>query len=60
MNNCPYCGYYQHERVESCPSIKAIEYYQDGTIKRIEKRDLYTPIVNPYPIEPPWKVTCYA
>ena len=33
--SCPYCGGWPHiERI--CPRIKVIEYYPDGTVKRLE------------------------
>ena len=31
--NCPYCGMIHQS---TCPRIKAIEYHQDGTVKRVE------------------------
>lgn len=34
---CPYCG---GGHTEPCPNVKAIEYYQDGSIKRVEFREL--------------------
>jgi hypothetical protein len=30
---CPHCGY---GHIGTCPKIKAIEYHQDGTVRRIE------------------------
>jgi len=36
---CPYCGGWPHQRIEQCPAIKSIEYYPDGTIKIVEKKD---------------------
>ena len=33
---CPYCGAMPHQGI--CPSVKAIEYYPDGSIKRVEMR----------------------
>ena len=39
---CPYCGSFPHQGV--CPSVKAIEYFQDGSIKRVEFK---TPIDYP-------------
>jgi hypothetical protein len=33
MNNCPHCGMI-HQM--TCPRIRAIDYYQDGSVKRIE------------------------
>ena len=37
---CPYCGMRHGPR---CPSVEAIEYYPDGTVKRVE-------FVKPQPI----------
>lgn len=33
MNTCPHCGMIHQA---TCPRIKAIEYNQDGTVKRVE------------------------
>ncbi len=30
---CPYCG---HGHTGTCPKVRAIDYYQDGTVKRVE------------------------
>lgn len=30
---CPHCGY---GHTGTCPRIKAVEYHQDGTVKRVE------------------------
>ena len=39
MPVCPYCGCWPHQGgVAQCPSIAKIEYYQDGTIKSVEKK----------------------
>lgn len=35
---CPHCGFYHKT---TCGRIKAIEYYQDGTVKRVE---LHSPL----------------
>lgn len=35
---CPYCGSIPHQHLGQCPQIVKIEYYQDGTIKSVEKR----------------------
>jgi hypothetical protein len=35
---CPYCGCWPHEHLGQCPEVKAIEYFPNGTIKRVEKR----------------------
>lgn len=37
MTSCPYCGFVTHDYIQQCPAIKAIDYYPDGTIKRVEK-----------------------
>jgi len=34
---CPYCGGIPHQHVGQCSAVKAIEYYEDGRIKRVEK-----------------------
>lgn len=54
---CAYCGGY-HQAV--CPMVKAIDYYPDGTVKRVE---LKTPAdYHSEPridwLKPPWDVTC--
>ena len=33
-HGCPYCG--QHHDGRTCPMVKAMEYYQNGTLKRVE------------------------
>lgn len=35
--SCPYCGGWPHDFVGTCPRVKVIEFYTDGTIKRVEK-----------------------
>lgn len=39
--NCPHCGT-SHDT--TCPRIRAIEYHQDGTVKRVEFHT-YAPVV---------------
>ena len=53
---CAYCGSFPHPGV--CPTVKAIEYHQDGTVKRVEFK---TPADYP-PLRGtgPWPVTCAA
>lgn len=34
---CPYCGMGAH--IGKCPCVKAFEFYEDGTIKRVEFYD---------------------
>lgn len=36
---CPYCGFTPSHAPEACTMVKAIEYFPNGTIKRVEKRD---------------------
>lgn len=38
MNYCPYCSddYQKISHGGTCPRVKAIEYYPNGTIKRVE------------------------
>lgn len=51
---CQYCGLFRHPGV--CPTVKAIEYHPDGTIKRVEFK---TPADYGPPREMgPWTVTC--
>lgn len=51
---CQYCGSASpHQGI--CPSVKAIEYYPDGTTKRVELKT-----ANDYPpfdVQAPWTVT---
>lgn len=48
QNQCPYCDN-THEG--QCPKVKAIEYFENGQVKRIEFRSLsdYLPPVQPLP-----------
>ena len=41
MPQCPYCGSVPHQFIGQCPGVAKIEYYPDGTIKSVEKRDGY-------------------
>jgi hypothetical protein len=50
---CPYCSsqYQWTFHGGQCPKIKAIEYFPNGQIKRVEFRDdtdLYPPLYQPY------------
>lgn len=38
LKGCRFCG--DHHKGEACPLIEAIEYWEDGTISRIEFRDM--------------------
>jgi hypothetical protein len=40
---CPYCssGGYTVFHSGACPRIKSIEYYQNGTIKKVEFNELH-------------------
>lgn len=33
---CPHCGYIHTPDGGLCPRVKAIEYYPDGSVKRVE------------------------
>jgi len=55
---CQWCGL--HHGVQ-CPSVKAIEYFPDGTIKRVEFKgasDYPGVDVRPFPLPGPdgWKI----
>mgnify|MGYP001594088586 CR=1 FL=1 len=60
LEPCQWCGMSGHTGI--CPTIKAIEYFEDGQIKRVEFKvpaDYMTPILPspPLPIwpqNPPW------
>lgn len=47
--SCPHCGTIH---LTTCPKIKAIEYYQDGSTKRIEFHDLVPTVQGVYPTNP--------
>jgi hypothetical protein len=59
---CMYCGSWPAHGPGACPMVRAVEYYPDGTIKRIERfspRDLHEtftvpmdPYLPPYPYLP--------
>jgi hypothetical protein len=58
LKTCPYCGNI-HQSV--CPRVKAFEYHQDGTIKRVEFHagaPSFTPAQWPSYPAPPFTVTC--
>lgn len=46
MSACPYCGLIHNM---TCPKIKAIEYYPDGTTKRVE---FHGPVATALPVFP--------
>lgn len=39
LPTCSYCGAFPHDHLGQCPAIKAIEYFPDGSVKRIEKHE---------------------
>ena len=60
--NCPYCGMLHLQGSGVCPRVKAMEYYQDGTLKRVEfyGSEMVTMPCQPYPFPSyPWPVTIY-
>ena len=57
MNECRWCGLIHGPR---CPSVKAIEYFPDGTVKRVEfmtPSDYLVPQLAHSSLEPPWRIT---
>ena len=53
MEKCPHCGLIHGPR---CPSVKAIEYFPDGTVKRVEyltPADYASPLPPIFPDQPP-------
>lgn len=60
MTECRWCGMSHGPR---CPSVKAIEYFENGMLKRVE---FMTPLdviplapIMPQPFpQPPWNPTC--
>jgi len=55
---CPHCGI---GHVGTCPRIKAIEYHENGTVRRIEFKDDVAPY-QPARWEPrvPWIISPYG
>jgi hypothetical protein len=55
LTKCPHCANYHAGR---CPEVRAIEYHQDGSIKRVE---YLTPADSMAPVLPaqwqPWQPT---
>lgn len=58
---CKWCG--QEHEVPTCPAIKSIEYFQDGTVKKVEFKtaaDLYplhlAPVCYPVYVPAPYYV----
>ncbi len=42
---CPYCSG-EHQKIDHggpCPKVKSIEYYPDGTIKKVEFKETVKP-----------------
>ena len=62
VSHCQHCGNYH---TGQCPRIKAIEYYANGTVKRIEffePAQAYSGLwqTKPSPYLPPYKITSSA
>lgn len=59
LTNCQHCGNYH---TGQCPRIKAIEYYANGTVKRIEffePAQAYSGLWQTQPLpNVPYKITC--
>lgn len=43
---CPYCGFLPHD-VRECSQVRAIEFYPDGTVKRVELGPRWQPAIAP-------------
>jgi ATP-dependent Clp protease ATP-binding subunit ClpC len=64
VEKCPHCG---AQHAGACPLVKAVDYYPDGSVKRVEYRDApaagcFTAVADfacrePAPLPPPGKVT---
>ena len=50
--SCGYCGTFPAHSYQACPMVRAVEYFPDGTIKRVER---FSPseLQPPYVIQPP-------
>lgn len=56
LTPCPYCG---GLHIGLCPTVKAIEYYPDGTTKRVEFKTPSDYAAAPNsPMNLPWTITC--
>ena len=56
---CPHCGS-NHNTNAQCPKIKAIEYHENGTIKRVEyfaPKDYMPSRTIPNGVYPPYEIT---
>ena len=39
LPSCPYCGVIPpHDYIGQCPNVLRVEYFQNGTIKSVEKK----------------------
>jgi hypothetical protein len=43
-SNCTYCGGC-HEGI--CPRVETVEFYENGSVKSVQLRELQTPVVLP-------------
>jgi len=50
FGKCPYCGLY-HDLSSLCPSIEEIEYYENGSVKRVKMKSPNYPSDNRVTIE---------
>lgn len=60
LNRCPHCG---NIHSGQCSRVKAIEYYPDGRVKRVEYHDIHVmreSVINPDPFSPPYDITCHV
>jgi hypothetical protein len=58
------CEHCDNFHTGQCPRIKAIEYRQDGSVRRIEYFDMYSAVsvpfvqTEPHHLRPPYTITC--
>lgn len=60
LKPCPHCG---NAHAGNCQRIKAIEYYRDGSIKRVEYHApvdavSVSSVWTKDPLQPPYEITC--
>jgi hypothetical protein len=41
---CPYCGSIPIHSPAECPAVLEVEYFENGMLKRIVKRDAWFPV----------------
>ena len=48
--SCPHCGLHGH--IGMCPRIRAVEYNEDGTVRRIEYHATQPAVIEPHALPP--------